>query len=80
VVERNGLFCLFRNQRYERDPLNTQYCSPDPLNFGVDDDRFCVGTLPVAAAEIIEHTDRYYITALLPDLNGIRVAPLDWDD
>ena len=80
VVERNGLFCLFRNQRYGRDQLNTQYCSPDPLDFGVDDDHFCVGTLPVAAAEIIEYEDRYYIAALLPDLKGIRIAPLDWAD
>lgn len=27
VVERNGLFCLFRNQRYGVDNLSTQYCS-----------------------------------------------------
>jgi len=27
VVERNGLFCLFRNQRYGLDNRNGQYCS-----------------------------------------------------
>jgi len=80
VVERNGRFCLFRNQRYRSGQLNTQYCSPDPLDFGVDDDRFCVGTLPVAAPEIIEHAGRHYIAALMPDLDGIRIAPLDWVD
>lgn len=78
VVQLNGLFCLFRNQRYGTDNLNTQYCSPDPLDFGVDDDRFCVGTLSVAAPEIIEHRGRYYIAALLPSLTGVRIAGLDW--
>ena len=80
VVEVDGLFCLFRNQIYGVDNLNTQYCSPDPLSFGVDDDRFYVGTLPVAAPEIIEHRGRYYIAALLPDLTGFRIAELDWVD
>jgi len=80
VVARNGFFCLFRNQRYGADPLNTQYCSPDPLDFGVDSDRYCVGTLPVAAAEIVETGGRYFIAALSPDLKGIRVAELEWAD
>jgi hypothetical protein len=78
VVKRNGLFCLFRNQRYGADNLNTQYCSTNPLDFGVDDDRCCVGTLPVAAPEIIEDQGKYYIAALLPELAGIRIAELEW--
>ena len=78
VVAINGRYCLFRNQRYGLDNLNTQYISPDPLNFGVDDDGLCVGTLPVAAPEIIVDKGRYYIAALLPDLKGVRIAPLDW--
>jgi hypothetical protein len=78
VVEIGGQFCLFRNQRYGPDNLNTQYCSSDPLDFGIDDDRFYVGTLPVAAAEIVAHQGRYYIAALLPTLKGIRMARLDW--
>jgi hypothetical protein len=80
VVARDGLYCLFRNQRYGEDNLNTQYVSPDPLDFGVGDDRYRVGSLPVAAAEIIQHEDRYYIAALNPGLDGIRVARLDWVD
>ena len=80
VVEMDGVYCLFRNQRYGSDNLNTQYCSPDPLDFGVNDDRFCVGTLPVAAPEIIETEGRYYIASLLPSLKGIRIAELDWID
>ena len=80
VVQRDGLFYLFRNQRYGEDNLNTQYCSPDPMDFGVDDDRYRVGTLPVAAAEIVEHGGRHYIAALLPSLKGTRMAELVWVD
>ncbi len=77
VVERNGRYCLFRNQRYGANALNTQYVSPDPLDFGVDDDRYRVGTLPVAAPEIVTHEGRTYIAALMPSLKGIRIAELD---
>ncbi|OPZ30655.1 MAG: hypothetical protein BWZ02_00632 [Lentisphaerae bacterium ADurb.BinA184] len=80
VVERDGRFCLFRNQRYGPDSLNTQYCSPDPLDFGRDDDRYRVGTLPVAAPEILLDRGRHYIAALLPGLTGIRIAGLEWLD
>lgn len=78
VVKINGLFYLFRNQKYGKDNLNTQYCSSNPLDFGVDHDRKMIGQLPVAAPEIIKHKDKYYIAALLPDLKGIRIAKLKW--
>jgi hypothetical protein len=80
VVAREGRYCLFRNQRYGADALNTQYVSPDPLDFGVDDDRYQVGTLPLAAPEIIVHEERTYIAALMPSLKGIRIAELGWVD
>lgn len=80
VIERGDLYCLFRNQRYGEDALNTQYVSPDPLDFGVNDDRYLVGTLPVAAPEVVEHQGRHYIAALMPSLKGIRIAALDWVD
>jgi hypothetical protein len=78
VVERNGRFCLFRNQLYGTNNLNTQYVSADPLNFGVNDDSKCVGTLAVAAPEIIHFEGKYYVAALLPSLKGIRIARLKW--
>jgi hypothetical protein len=78
VVNKDGLFYLFRNQHYGEDNLNTQYCSPNILNFGIDDDRFLIGTLPVAAPEIIYTGGEYYIASLLPSLNGIRIAKLKW--
>jgi len=79
VLQKDGLFYLFRNQRYGANNLNTQYASPNPLSFGVNDDRFRIGTLPVAAPEIIHHAGQDYIAALLPSLKGIRIAKLKWN-
>lgn len=76
VVAIEDKFVLFRNQLYGPNNLNTEYCSDDPLNFGVNDDEFEVGQLPVAAPEIIRYRDEYYIAALMPDLKGIRIARL----
>jgi beta-xylosidase len=78
VVERNGWYYLFRNQVYGQLALNTQYASRDPFNFGVGHDRYKIGTLPVAAPEIVVDNRQYYIAALMPNLDGIRVAKLDW--
>lgn len=79
VVQREGWFYFFRNQLYTPGrQLNTQYASRNPLSFGVNDDRFGIGTLPVAAPEIIHQQDTDYIAALRPDLKGIRIARLKW--
>ncbi len=78
VLARGGAFYLFRNQRYGPKNLNTQYRSQDPLDFGVDDDSKMIGTLPVAAPEIVLHDGAYYIAALKPELNGIRIVRLKW--
>lgn len=78
VINKDGQFYLFRNQRYGEDNLNTQYCSPDPLDFGVNDDRYMIGEMNVAAPEIITHKGEYYMAALLPNLKGIRIAKLKW--
>ena len=78
VIKEHGKYHMFRNQRYGPTNLNTQYRSPDPLDFGVDSDEYLIGTLPVAAPEIVFHDGQYYIAALLPSLKGIRVAKLKW--
>jgi hypothetical protein len=78
VVPKDGIYFLFRNQRYGHNHLNTQYASPNPLSFGVGDDRYRIGTLPLAAPEIILHRSRWYIAALNPGLDGIRIARLRW--
>jgi hypothetical protein len=78
VVERDGLFYLFRNQVYGKGALNTQYASPNLMDFGVNDDRFMIGELKIAAPEIIDHDGQQYIAALLPSLKGIQIAKLAW--
>ncbi len=80
VVRRDDRYYLFRNQRYGQNNLNTQYCSANPLAFGVDDDRLIVAALPVAAPEIVRHEGHDYIVALKTGLDGIRAAKLRWEE
>ena len=78
VVQKDGIFYLFRTQVYGWINLNTQYASPNPLSFGVGDDRYRIGTLPVAAPEVFRYKRQWYIAALNPALHGIRIARLRW--
>jgi len=83
-------FYLFKTQTYgqpkaggirERGPPQSSvYYSKDPTMFGINqDDRYFLGTLPVAAPEIIFHKGQYYIAALNQGaLDGIRIAKLKW--
>jgi hypothetical protein len=74
-----GAFYLFRTQRYGQDAITRVYHSHDPLAFGVNEDaRYLVGSLPVAAPEIVRHEGQWFIASLLPSLKGIRVARLEW--
>lgn len=73
-----GYYYLFRTQRYGEDALTSVYRSRDPTDFGVNDDRYLVTTLSIAAPEIVEFAGETYIAALSPNLKGIRVAKLDW--
>jgi hypothetical protein len=75
----SGYYYMFRTQVYGNPGRSTVYASKDPANFGINDDRFLVGTLPVAAPEIIEHEGQTYIAGLLPSLKGIRIAKLEWE-
>jgi hypothetical protein len=78
VLKKEGYFYLFRNIRYGTTSLNYQYASKNPLDFGVDVDDYMVGSLSVAAPEIIQYQDQYYIAYLNPELDGIRMAALQW--
>lgn len=78
VQKHKGWYYLFRTQRYGQDAQTSVYRSKDPMDFGVEDDRYLVGRLPVAAPEIIEHQGKHYIACLLPSLKGIRIARLNW--
>jgi hypothetical protein len=76
VTIHDGWYYLFRTQGYPAP--SRVYRSKDPMDFGINDDRFLVGTLPVAAPEIIEYDGQTYIASLLPSLKGIRIARLVW--
>jgi hypothetical protein len=73
-----GEFYLFRTQRYGQNSVSRIYHSRDPLNFGVNNDAHLVGTLPVAAPELIRHEGQWYMAALLPSLKGIQIARMTW--
>ena len=45
VVHRHDWYYLFRTQRYGKNMLTSVYRSKDPLNFGINDDRFFVCAL-----------------------------------
>jgi acetyl esterase/lipase len=78
VVYLDGFYYLFRTQRYGPDAQTSVYRSQDPLDFGIEDDRCFIGTLPIAAPEIVQHEGTWYIAALNPRLDGIRIARLKW--
>lgn len=79
VVPLEDQYMLFRNHIYGPNNLNTQYVSDDPLDFGVDTDDYMVSQLKVAAPEIVKMGDQYYIAALNPNLDGIRIAKLKFN-
>ena len=87
VVKRGDLYCHFRTQSYgrgvvdslENNQQTSVYWSPDPMDFGIDNDQYFTGKLPVAAPEIFRHEGQWYIAALTSDLQGIRIAKLRWE-
>jgi hypothetical protein len=79
VVQRKGHYYLFRTQRYGKTAQTTVYRSKDPRDFGVDDDRCRVGTLDVAAPEIVQVDGQDYMAYLLPSLKGIQISKLSWE-
>jgi hypothetical protein len=44
----------------------------------VNDDKYLVCTLPVAAPELVQHKGQWYMASLLPSLKGIRIARMQW--
>jgi hypothetical protein len=76
--KKSGYYYLFRTQHYGENPETRVYRSKDPTNFGINDDRKLVETLPVAAPEIVESQGQVYIASLLPNLKGIQIAKLGW--
>ena len=78
IVTRGSYYYLFRTQHYRDNPQISVYRSEDPMDFGINDDKYFVCNIPVAAPEIVLYEEQYYIAALLPNLKGIRIARLKW--
>lgn len=73
-----GLYYLFVTQAYGKNSQTTIYASPNPMYFGIDNEQYKIGTLPVAAPEIFEVNGQWYIASTMPDYSGIRLAKLKW--
>lgn len=72
---------MLRTEHYGENARTNVYASSDPTDFGVgaDADSHFVQSLPVAAPEIVWDTDgTMYIAALLPSLEGIQIARLEF--
>jgi hypothetical protein len=72
----SGYYYLLRNQFYGEHAKFTVYRSKNPLDFGKNNDRNIVETMPYAAPEIIESGGQTYLAVLLPNLKGIQIAKL----
>ena len=80
-VEEAGAYYLFRTHSKPEggEQMMTSGCrSADPLDFGIDDDSRLVATMDSEATWIVRESDDYYVTAVMPDLTGYRVARLEW--
>ena len=81
VVKVDDTYYLFRTQKYGQENVSRVYHSKDPKMFGINQDaQYLVGSLPIAAPELIEHNGQWYIAALCEDLKGIKIARLKWVD
>ena len=79
VVERDGAFFLFRTTDY-RAAVTHVYRSNDPLDFGGDSDAMHIGTIAVAAPEVVGPMadGRSYISSVHELRDGIRLSRLAW--
>ena len=77
VVRREGYFYLFRTTSY-RKPLTHVYRSTDPMDFGLGDDSKKIGTIAVAAPEVVSWQGRDYISSVHDLKGGVQLTRLDW--
>lgn len=80
VVEyKPGLYYLFRTQKYGPESITRVYASKDPTMFGINqDEKYLVGSLPIAAPEVLKLGNEWFLFALRTDYGGIRAAKLEW--
>ena len=54
------------------------YCSPDPLDFGIDDDKYKVCALPYEVVRIVKNEGKNYMTSMIPGIKGIQMVRMSW--
>jgi hypothetical protein len=64
----------------EGDFLTSVYRSNDPCDFGVGHDEKFVTTINAEASWIVEQDGQYYLAAVMPGLQGYRVACLSFNE
>jgi hypothetical protein len=76
----DSAFYLFRAHpdRKSGEYKTSIYRSDNPLDFGVDTDKYLVGSLPFEVVRIIPDGPDLYISALNADYTGIRLARMRW--
>jgi hypothetical protein len=79
-LPQDNAFYFFRSHpvKGSEEYLTSIYRSKNPLDFGVDSDQYLVGNLAFEAIRIFKYGSDYYITALNPDYDGIRLARMKW--
>ncbi|MCK4746337.1 MAG: hypothetical protein KAT15_04850, partial [Bacteroidales bacterium] len=79
-LEQEQAYYLFRTHSSPDSDnfITTVYRSPDPMDFGVNDDTYKICTLPTEASWIINDNGQYYIASLLPSHKGTRIARMKW--
>lgn len=86
IPDLKGFHYLFRTQSYGRgivDSLQNNhktsvYRSQNLFDFGINDDQYFIGAMKIAAPEIFKYEGGWYVAALMPNLQGIRIAKLKW--
>jgi len=58
--------------------VTSVYRSKDLLDFGINDDRYYVTTLPAVGARILKDDDQYYIASVRSDNQGYEMSRLKW--
>ncbi len=79
-VSHDSAFYLFRAHPDKKsgEYRTSIYRSANPLDFGVDSDKYLVGSLSFEVVRIIKDDADFFISALNSDYTGIRLARMKW--
>ncbi len=78
VLKKDGFFYLFRTTSFSL-PLCQVYRSTDPLDFGTDTDAKKIGTIKVAAPElVVDDQGREFFTSVCDSHDGVELHRILW--